>query len=199
MEKAILCAHIHWALFMHVLHLSYFLIFPLYSTASISEQHAPWDHTTLYTPLPLHQLAPPTTMDMAPTNLWCGSLFYCNKVVCCHMQLVVHVAHSNKYTIVVSTYCMPVHASHVLSNLMCFQVDYQEGSQIHPDSVPLWCMYLIIDVDGEWGLVCCDLIRKDLILLCQDAGSDNNSSKPSSRHNTVIVSAALQSGWNPSL
>ena len=108
------------------------------------------------------------------------------------MQLVVHVAHSNKYTIVVSTYHMLVHASHVLLNLMCFQVDYQEGSQIHPDSVPLCCIYLIINVDVEWGLVCCDLIRKDLILLCQDASSDNNSSNPSSRHNTVIVSAALQ-------
>ena len=23
-------------------------------------------------------------------------------------------------------------------------------------------------MDVEWGLVCCDLIRKDLILLCQD-------------------------------
>ena len=29
-------------------------------------------------------------------------------------------------------------------------------------------MYLKVNVDVEWGLVCCDLIRKDLILLCQD-------------------------------
>ena len=70
-----------------------------------------------------------------------------------------------------------MHASLVLLNLMCFQVDYQEGSQIHPDPVPLCCMYLKVNVDGEWGLVCCDHIRKDLILLCQDGGSDSNSSR----------------------